>query len=142
MKTAAITRNGGQHLQRAHVPAILQHEIVEVLLNTERIHLNRFLPAKEEAEESLPVSAHVHVRDLGETASVQLAVLAARESRDKRKELSKWMFASLGALLLACSAYLVGQQTQPRAPIEPVWRVTNVTRPGSRSLSRSPPAMS
>lgn len=130
MKTAAITRNDGQHLQSAHVPPILQHEIVEVLLNAERIQLIRFLPPKEEAEDCLPVSASLHVRDLGETASVRLAMLSARERMDRRKEWRKWLFATLAAMSLACSAYLIGQQTSDRAPTDPAWRVTHVTSSG------------
>jgi len=132
-------RNSSQHLQCAHVPAILQHEIVEILINADRVHLSRFLPPKDEAEDTLPVAAHVHVQDLGEAASVRLAVLAARDGREKRKEWGRWLFALFVALLLACSTYLIGQHSTSVTSPGPSWHVRQVTPTGvTLSLAQSP----
>jgi len=130
MNTSAAARNGGGLLLEKQGPAILQHEIVEILLNSERIQLNHFLASKAEEQESLPLSACIDVADLGVPTIVQAAVDRARSRSDERKRIGRAVFVAVLVCLAMTASFLAGDLVQPTSSPAPDWRVLRVVPSG------------
>jgi len=128
MSNLSTVKHGGP-LSHGQPPAILQHEIVEILLDAERIQLNQFLSSTDDADETMPVSACVSVRDLDTPASAQAAVDRARERAVRRRRMGMTALGCGLVLLAAVASFLVGQQVQPAAAASS-WRVLQVNPDG------------
>jgi len=130
MNTSVATRNGKGLLLEKQGPAILQYEIVEILLNSERIQLNNFFASKAEDQEILPLPASIVVADLGTPAVVQAAVDRARSRSDKRRRIGKAVFVTALICLAMATSFLVGNLIQSTSSPAPDWRVLRVVPSG------------
>lgn len=138
MNTSAAVRNGsgngagngaGFSLEKQG-PAIFQHEIVEILLNSERIQLNHFLASKAEDQDSLPLLACVASADLGGPAIVQAAVARARSRSDERRRIGRAAFVVALVCLAMAASFLMGNLIQSASSPVPDWRVLRVVPSG------------